>query len=56
MTTVCVECRDDLAHCHAAWIRHPDGHEECLVLSCQLGPDSHEIIVLCHEVDADCCG
>ena len=51
----CVECTDDLAHCHAAWVRHPDGHEECLVLTCRLGPESHAIVVVCDELDPVCC-
>ena len=56
MTETCADCGDDeLVHCHAAWVRHADGHEECLVISCRSGPDAHELLVLCRDVDADCC-
>ena len=51
----CLDCGDDTDHCHAAWVRHPDGHEECLVLTCSLGPESHAVIVLCGDVDVACC-
>lgn len=51
----CVECDGELDHCHAAWVLHPDGHEECLVLSCHLGPESHAVLVVCGDVDPGCC-
>jgi hypothetical protein len=54
-TDSCVGCVDDTEHCHAAWVRHPDGHEECLVVTCTLGPESHAVLVLCGEVDLACC-
>jgi hypothetical protein len=54
--SACPDCRDELAHCHAAWLNHVDGHEECLAVSCRLGPDAHLVILRCREVDAACCG
>jgi hypothetical protein len=51
----CLDCGEGTEHCHAAWIRHPDGHEECLVVTCSLGSESHAVMVLCGEVDVACC-
>lgn len=51
----CLDCRRELAHCHATWVRHRDGHEECLVLSCDLDGDAHVIVVSCTELDPTCC-
>lgn len=51
----CRDCHDEVDHCHAVWVRHVDGHEECLVLACQFDGDAHDIVVHCHDVDAACC-
>jgi hypothetical protein len=51
----CVECTDDTEHCHAVWIRHADGHEECLAVECRTGSDAHVLIIACVEVDPGCC-
>ncbi len=51
----CVDCERGLDHCHAVWIRHLDGHEECVVASCHLADDAHVFIVSCTDVDPGCC-
>jgi hypothetical protein len=53
--TDCIDCTDELDHCHWAWVRHPDGHGECLALECRLGPEAHVVIVACVDVDDRCC-
>lgn len=55
-TTACRDCVDDVEHCHAVWIRHLDGHEECLAVDCRLGDDAHVLILTCTDVDPACCG
>lgn len=55
-TDTCTDCADDLDHCHAAWIRHADGHQECLAIECRVGADAHLFVLACVEVDPGCCG
>ncbi len=54
-TDGCVDCTGETEHCHWAWVRHPDGHGECLALECRFGPDAHVIIVACADVHDDAC-
>ena len=51
----CVDCPDESEHCHAVWIRHADGHEECLAIECHVGGDAHLFVIACVEVDPGCC-
>ena len=50
----CPDCRDELDHCHAVWLVHDDGHEECIVAACDVGGDAHVLVVACREVDPAC--
>jgi hypothetical protein len=52
----CIDCTDEIDHCHAVWIRHADGHEECLAIECRAGADAHLLVVTCFDIDHDCCG
>ena len=52
----CVDCASDAEHCHAVWVRHPDGHGECLAVRCRVGEDAHLYVITCVEVDDACCG
>lgn len=51
----CVDCEDDTEHCHAVWLRHRDGHEECLAVECRTGADTHLFVLACVDVDPGCC-
>ena len=51
----CSDCRDEIEHCHAVWVRHRDGHEECLGLECRSRAHAHVLVVVCTEVDPACC-
>lgn len=51
----CVDCDDDTEHCHAVWLRHRDGREECLAVECRTGSDTHVFVLACVEVDEGCC-
>ena len=51
----CLDCIDDAEHCHWAWVRHPDGHGECLALECRFGPEAHVVVIACVDVDHGCC-
>jgi hypothetical protein len=51
----CLDCSDDSEHCHWAWVRHPDGHGECLALECRFGPDAHVVVISCVDVEHGCC-
>lgn len=50
-----VAALSDAEHCHWAWVRHPDGHGECLALECRFGPESHVAVIACIDVDHGCC-
>jgi hypothetical protein len=54
--TSCPDCAAGLDHCHAVWIGHADGHEECIEVTCRHGADVHHHLVMCIEVDRRCCG
>ena len=51
----CADCVDDVDHCHDVWVRHTDGHEECLAVGCRFGDDAHLLVVACVDVDPRCC-
>jgi hypothetical protein len=51
----CVDCTDDSEHCHAVWIRHGDGHQECLAVECRIGAAAHLFVIACVDVDPGCC-
>ena len=51
----CHDCTDDSEHCHWAWVRHPDGHGECLALECRFGADAHVVVITCVDVHDGCC-
>ena len=51
----CDDCRDEIDHCHAVWVRHRDGHEECLAVDCRVGGETHVYVVACVDVDPGCC-
>jgi hypothetical protein len=51
----CPDCTADVDHCHAVWIRHADGHEECLAVECRVGAHAHLFVIACTEVGPGCC-
>lgn len=53
--TGCTDCAQDTDHCHAVWLRHRDGHEECLAVECRTDAGGHVFVLACAEVDPGCC-
>jgi hypothetical protein len=55
IAATCVECEQDLEHCHAAAIVHFDGSGDCTENpDCRLAVDEHLFVVSCSEVECSC--
>jgi hypothetical protein len=53
----CVECDQDLEHCHGTAIVHFDGSADCTEdPGCRLIVEQHLWVIACAEVDCDCGG
>jgi hypothetical protein len=53
----CVECEQDLEHCHGAVIMHFDGTGDCAEdPDCRLAAPQHLFVVSCGEVECGCGG
>jgi hypothetical protein len=51
----CVECRQDLEHCHGTAILHVDGAADCSDdPDCRLAAELHLFVMSCAEVDCGC--
>ena len=51
----CVECDQDLEHCHGTAIVHVDGAADCSDdPDCRLAAELHLFMVSCHEVECSC--
>ena len=54
---VCIECEQDLEHCHGTAIVHFDGSADCAEDSgCYLAADQHLFVISCDEVECRCAG
>jgi hypothetical protein len=54
---VCVECEQDLEHCHGTAIVHFDGSADCTEdPGCHLAADHHIFVISCVEVECSCAG
>ena len=51
----CLSCARGWLHCHETWVVHPDGSAECTKVDCTVGPEGHDLVVGCREIDAGCC-
>jgi hypothetical protein len=52
---VCIECEQDLEHCHGTAIVHFDGSADCAEdTGCHLIVEQHLFAISCTEVDCDC--
>jgi len=51
----CLECANDLEHCHGVAIEHADGVPDCTEgSSCRLVAALHAAAVPCTEMSCDC--
>ena len=51
----CVECHQDLEHCHGTAIVHVDGTADCSDdPDCRAGAELHLFLLSCHEVECSC--
>jgi hypothetical protein len=53
----CIDCDDELQHCHGVLVRHADGRRECLELpACDGAEHGHGWAVACTELGCPCGG
>jgi hypothetical protein len=53
----CVECAQDLEHCHGTAILHFDESADCAEdPGCRLAADQHLFMISCDEVECGCAG
>jgi hypothetical protein len=53
----CLDCDDELEHCHGVLVRHADGRRECVEhAACDGAEPAHGWAVACTEVGCRCGG
>ena len=53
----CIDCHDELEHCHGVLVRHADGRRACLEgPGCVGAEPTHGWAVACSEVGCPCGG
>jgi hypothetical protein len=51
----CIECEQDVQHCHGTAFVHCDGMADCAEdPGCRLAAEQHVFVVSCAEVDCGC--
>ena len=50
----CIDCTDDLEHCHAVLVRHANGVLECVDDECTIAVHVHTTMVDCADLATPC--
>lgn len=52
--SACVDCGDEVEHCHETLVIHADGVVECLGDDCVGEMDVHVLVLGCDELEPPC--
>ena len=54
VTNECLDCLEELEHCHELLVLHSDGSLECGDNLCAADPDVHEWTITCADLSSAC--